>query len=111
MEFEVELGPAGNRKNRATPVLNYVRTQLKAQVTPTGRVLFSLGDVLAQTGELDDVDSYKYLCVRLQSLGVEGSVCLYAAAVTQMGRQLAYELTPASEIDDTVTSLCIGARL
>jgi hypothetical protein len=104
MEFEVERGPAGNRKNRATPVVNYVRTQLKAQATPTGRVLFSLG-------ELDDVDSYKYLCVRLQSLGVEGSVCLYAAAVTQMGRQLAYELTPASEIDDMVTSLCIGARL
>jgi len=47
----------------------------------------------------------------VQSLGVTGSVVVLAAAITQMGRQLAYDLTPASEIDAMVASLCVGGKL
>jgi hypothetical protein len=66
---------------------------------------------LARVGEFEDVDPYKYFCGRLPSLGVTGSVVVLAAAITQMGRQLAYDLTPASEIDAMVASLCVGGKL
>lgn len=108
-----ESEPPSKTKSKKSigPAVNYVQTLLRGAATPTGRVLYNVGDELARVGELKDVDPYRYLCVRLQSLGVTGSVGVLAAAITQMGRQLAYGLAPASEIDDMVASLSIGGKL
>lgn len=90
---------------------HYVRTLLRLQATPMGRVLFLLGDELARSGELQDIDPYRYLCTKLQQLGTTGSVEAVAAALTQFGRQLAYGLSSADEIDALVAALKQGGQL
>lgn len=113
METDVALEPPTKKKRRKkdSPAVSYVRMLLNAQATPTGRVLFTVGDELARVGELDEIDPYLYLCKKLQSLGVEGSVSVIAAAITQLGRQLAYELTPKDEIEDMIAALAEGGKL
>lgn len=89
----------------------YVTALLSAQATPTGRVLFTLGDELARTNNLDDIDPYQYLRHKVSQLGFEGSAEVIAAAITQFGRQLAYGLIPAAEIERIVLQLMKGAHL
>jgi AcrR family transcriptional regulator len=113
MEEDIALAPAASKKtkNRDSPAISYVRMLLNAQATPTGRVLYTVGDELARAGKLQEVDPYVYLCRKLQSMEIEGSVSVIAAAITQLGRQLAYELAPKSDIEDMVTALSAGGRL
>ena len=89
----------------------YVRGLLKEQASPVGRVLFTLGDEMARTGALNEADPYQYLCTRLAGFGVDGSVEMLAAAVMQLGRQLAFGLAGAEEIDAMMVSLTDGGRL
>lgn len=113
MEEDIALAPAASKKtkNRDSPAISYVRMLLNAQATPTGRVLYTVGDELARAGKLQEVDPYVYLCRKLQSMEIEGSVSVIAAAITQLGRQLAYELAPKSDIEDMVAALSAGGRL
>lgn len=89
----------------------YIRGLLNEQASPVGRVLFTLGDEMARSGGLHAADPYKYLCTRLREFGVDGSVEVMAAAVMQLGRQLAFGLAEASEIDGMLESLNEGASL
>ena len=89
----------------------YVRALFQAQTLPMGRTLFMIGDELARDGELGEIDPYRYFCEKFETLQVSGSPQVVAAAVTQLGRQLAYGLAPASEIEDMIRALRRGGAL
>ncbi|MEO0574423.1 MAG: TetR/AcrR family transcriptional regulator [Pseudomonadota bacterium] len=83
----------------------YVTHLLAEQASPAGRVLFTIGDALEQQAGLGEVNPYHYLCDKLRHLGVTGSVEVMAAAVMQLGRQLAYGEANKDHIDTMVKSL------
>ncbi len=89
----------------APTAADYVRAVLVVQATPVGRVLFTVGDELLRTGDLGEIDPYRHLCSRLTELGVAEPVMVTAGAVMQFGRQLAFGLADASEIDGMVDAL------
>ncbi len=105
IEARVAEVPRDPNESRA---YSYIRALLKEQSDPVGRVLFTIGDELARTDGLEEVDPYKYLCAKLADLGVEGSVTVVAAAVMQLGRQLAFGQASAQEIDAMLEALCEG---
>lgn len=90
---------------------SYIRQLLLEQASPAGRVLFTIGDALEQQRGLMEADPYAYLCDKLNQLGVTGSVQVLAAAVMQMGRQLAYGEASGDDIDDMMAALAEGCRL
>lgn len=98
---------AGERQTAQT----YVTRLLHEQASPAGRVLFTIGDALEQQGAMLEADPYIYLCNKLQKLGVNGSVHVFAAAVMQMGRRLAYGEARRADIDDMMRSLREGCSL
>ena len=108
--IELKVDRAKGRRNES-PAARYVRALLSEQATPAGRVLFTLGDELARSGDLGDIDPYQYLVTRLGGFGVSKSPSVTAAAITQYGRQLAYGLMPVSEINAVVKALVQDGRL
>lgn len=84
---------------------SYVRAILVEQAAPVGRVLFTVGDELLRIGSLESVDPYRYLCTKLEELGVAGQPIVLAGAVLQFGRQLAFGLADPDEIDAMVAAL------
>lgn len=93
---------ASGRKRTASV---YVAALLAEQASPAGRVLFTIGDTLEQQGGLSEVSPYNYLCEKLRHLEVTGSVEVMAAAVMQMGRQLAYGDARPEDVDAMVKAL------
>jgi AcrR family transcriptional regulator len=84
---------------------SYIRAILVEQAAPVGRVLFTVGDELLRIGSLESVDPYRYLCTKLDELGVAGQPIVLAGAVLQFGRQLAFGLADPDEIDTMVAAL------
>ena len=84
---------------------DYIRALLTEQAKPVGRVLFTIGDELLRTGQLGEIDPYRYLCTKLIDLGATEPVITTAGAVMQFARQLAFGLADVSEIDDMLAAL------
>jgi AcrR family transcriptional regulator len=84
---------------------SYIRAILVEQAAPVGRVLFTVGDELLRIGSLESVDPYRYLCSKLEELGVAGQPIVLAGAVLQFGRQLAFGLADPSEIETMIAAL------
>lgn len=86
-------------------VREWVRAVLTAQATPKGRMLFAINDELAGSGELDDVDPFPYITLRLAEFDIPAPPPVIAAAIIQYGRQLAFGNTSAADIDDVMANL------
>ena len=86
-------------------VRTWVRTVLAAQMTPRGRMLFAINDELALIGELDDIDPFPYLTLRLREFDVSAPPTVIAAAMLQYARQLAFGNTAGGDLDDFVADL------
>lgn len=86
-------------------VRTWVRAVLVEQATPTGRMLFAINDELAGSGELEDVDPFPYITLRLAEFEIPSPPPVIAAAIIQYGRQLAFGNTSASDIDDVMADL------
>ncbi|MEM1229132.1 MAG: TetR/AcrR family transcriptional regulator [Pseudomonadota bacterium] len=100
-ELETRLEQAQATRDVAV----YLTALLQAQASAQGRILYTIGDTLAQAGELQPIDPFDYLRERLQGLGVAPHAQVTAAAVYQFGRQLAYGLSEPCEIDAMVGAL------
>ncbi|MFT7219298.1 MAG: AcrR family transcriptional regulator [Candidatus Azotimanducaceae bacterium] len=104
IEARINLNEEPESDNKAT---RYLTAMLTEQATPAGRVLFTIGDELARTGDLQEIDPFVYLGSKLQEFGLQKRSDLIAAAVTQYARQLAYGLAPASAIEGMIMSLAL----
>ncbi len=100
-ELEAQLEQAQATRDVAV----YIRALLEAQASARGRILYTIGDTLAQAGALQPIDPFDYLRERLRRLGVGPHALVTAAAVYQFGRQLAYGLSETHQIDAMVEAL------
>ena len=105
IEARINLNQASEADNKAA---RYLTAMLTEQATPAGRVLFTIGDELARTGDLQEIDPFVYLGSKLREFGLQERSDLVAAAVTQYARQLAYGLAPASAIEGMIKTLKLG---
>lgn len=83
----------------------WVRAVLTEQATPKGRMLFTINDELAGSGELADVDPFPYFTLRLAEFEIPSPPPVVAAALIQYGRQLAFGNTSADDIDNVMADL------
>ncbi len=101
---EYTIGQLEQRITRSAEsgVEAWVRSVLVAQATPKGRMLFTIHDELAASGELADVDPFPYFTLRLAEFEIPSPPPVVAAALIQYGRQLAFGNTSAENIDDVM---------
>lgn len=81
------------------------RSLLQALATPTGFVLYAIGDELTFAGELAETDPYPYLKTVLAGLDVPNSVDVTAASLTYFGRRLALGLEESEMIEAFIVDM------
>jgi len=86
-------------------VATWVREVLEDQVSPRGRMLFTIADELARCGSLIGVDPFPYVSLRLTEFEIAAPPPVVAAAIIQYGRQLAFGSTPPEAIGGIMADL------
>lgn len=89
----------------AVDVATWVREVLEDQISPRGRMLFTIADELARAGSLIGVDPFPYISLRLSEFDIAAPPTVIAAAIIQYGRQLAFGSTPPDALDAIMADL------
>ena len=61
--------------------------------------------IVPEPGELDDIDPFPYLTLRLREFDVAAPPTVIAAAMLQYARQLAFGNTAGGDLDDVMADL------
>lgn len=86
-------------------VATWVREVLEVQISPTGRMLYTIADELARAGSLVGSDPFPYISLRLSEFDIAAPPTVIAAALIQYGRHLAFGSSPPEAIDGIMADL------